>query len=179
MRLPAPSGIRLLRGGDHAPADDHVAHAPVFEHEDPGTGRIFAVTLAMRETDDGMTKRFFLAEFCPTGQIAGADGHTVDSQVLAELDVTVGPNGFMKAAEEAGVEREQIVMVTLGAEDGCGFDVIEDALDTITACLAMNRRYNQFIPLEDKEALRMAARRREEHGGEDLMPDLRAWADRS
>jgi hypothetical protein len=179
MLLPDVSSLRLMKGGHAAPADDHIGHAPVCEHEDAATGRVFAVSVATRETEGGMTKRFFLAEFVPTGQIVAADGQTIDSQEISDLDAAVRPNEFIGVAEGAGISREQIVMVALGAEGGAGFDRIDDALDTIMACLAMNRRYNQFVPLEDREALRLAAGRRDDQSGEDLMPDLRAWAERA
>lgn len=149
----------------------------IFEHVDPGTARTFQVTVASRDTDAGKTLRFFVTEFCPSGQLVAPNGDAIEAPGLLDIEAEHGPNRFIEAAEEAGFCRDRIVMVAIGAQMEGGFESIEDALDVITYCIVSNRRYSLFSPLEHREAERLANGQGVPDLGVDWVSKIRLWAE--
>lgn len=150
--------------------------AVLFEHSDPQSGRTFHVTLAVRNTDAGVTRRFFVTELCPNGQMLVLDQRIVEAPVIHEIEARSGPNGFLAAAAAVGIAPDRIVMVAMGALAGAAFASIEDAIDAIMACLVENRRFHAFCPLEDVAAAQLAQDRGAAGDGEDWLARVRAWA---
>lgn len=162
------------RSEEQAPASSPAS--VLFEHTDPASGRVFHVTVAVRETDEGVTRRFFVTELCPNGQMLVVDQRIVEAPILLELEARSGPNGFLAAAESVGITAERIVMVAMGSLAGAAFASIDDAVDAIAACLAGDRRFHAFCPLEDVAAIRLAQQRAAPGDREDWLNRIRAWA---
>jgi len=152
----------------------------IFEHTDPATGRAFQVTVSIRDTDRGQTRRFFLTEACPNGQMIGSDGSIIEVPHLLDLEAQAGPNDFLIAADRAGLPVQRIIMVSSGAQASPGFLGIDQAIDAMSYCIEVNRRYSGFPPLEAEKARQIAAERAGRPGQApiDWMAQIRTWAER-
>lgn len=124
--------------------------AMILEHKDLLTGRVFHVTASERETDTGKSRRFFLTEMCPSGQVRALDGSIYDDPLVLALEDCYGGNDFMAVAQASGVPVDRVILVTTGAQASAGFATLAEVSAAISNCIQTNRRFRGFEPMESR-----------------------------